>query len=108
MAVPGDGFEIIRLRSGGTVCVSVVGELDSATAPRLREQLEREKHEDVDALLVVDLRRLDFIDSSGLQLLVWACEEHGRRLQIVLGSAAGRLVDLTCLRDQLPVLDEFP
>ena len=49
--------------------VAVVGELDAATAPRLREVLL----EVVDAggvELVVDFTRLDFIDSTGLGVLV--------------------------------------
>lgn len=108
MTVPRDGFQITRSRSGGTVCASVAGELDLATAPRWRERLKREKHEDIDALLLVDSRRLDFFYSSGLHLPVWAHEEHGRRLHIVLGSAAGRFVDLKCLRHQLPILDDSP
>jgi anti-anti-sigma factor len=102
---PGDGFAITRLRSGATVRVSVVGELDIATAPRLREQFEREKQEDLDAALLVDLQNVDFIDSGGLHLLQWAYDLHGNRLHIVLGTAAARLIDLTGLRDKLPIID---
>jgi anti-anti-sigma regulatory factor len=49
---------ITRLRSGDTVRVSVAGELDLASAPRLREQFEREKQEDLDAALLLNLTGL--------------------------------------------------
>ena len=51
--------------------MSVVGELDVATAPALREQLYRV----IDAgpgRVVVDLAEMDFIDSTGLGVLVGA------------------------------------
>jgi len=105
VAGPGDGFTITRLRSGDVVRVSVTGELDIATAPLLRKQFEREKQEDVDAALLVDLRELEFMDSSGLHLLEWAYSVHGERLRIVLGTAAARVVDAIALRDKLPIVD---
>jgi anti-anti-sigma factor len=106
VAIPVDGFTITRLRSGDTVLVSVTGELDIATAARLRERFEREKREDVDAALVVDLRNVSFIDCSGLHVREWARGLHGERLRIVLGDAAARLVDLTGLHDTLPTIDD--
>lgn len=105
MAGPGDGFTITRLRSGDIVRVSVVGALDIATAPLLRKQFECEKQEDIDAALLVDLRKLDFMDSCGLHLLEWAYSVHGERLRISLGTAAARLVDAVALRDKLPIVD---
>jgi anti-anti-sigma factor len=87
------------------VRVSVAGELDVATSPRLREQFEREKQEDIDAALLLDLRDVEFIDSSGLHVLQWAYDEHGQRLRIILGTAAARVVDLVGLRDMLPIVD---
>lgn len=49
--------------------ISVVGELDFATAPRLREQI-LELLKGGTTSLVIDLSRLDFVDSSGLGVLV--------------------------------------
>ena len=105
VVAPSDRFAITRLRSGDTVRVSVTGELDVATASLLREQFEREKQEDLDAALLVDLGDVRFIDSSGLHVLRWAYEQHGERLQIVLGNAASRLIDVTGFRDALPIID---
>jgi anti-sigma B factor antagonist len=55
------------------VRVAPVGELDIATAPTLEEQLQELRTSGFDHL-VVDLRQVAFLDSSGIRVLV---EEHG-------------------------------
>ena len=64
-----------------------------------------EKQEDLDAALLVDLRDVEFIDTSGLHVLQWAYDQHGEQLQIVLGDAASRLIDVAGFRDRLPIVD---
>jgi anti-sigma B factor antagonist len=57
--------------SGGETLVSVAGEVDVYTAPRLRDCLYdligQGKHD-----LVIDFAEMDFIDSTGLGVLVGA------------------------------------
>ena len=48
-----------------TVVVLVVGEVDLATSPQLRECLMA-----LDGVVVVDLRGVTFLDSSGLNALI--------------------------------------
>ncbi|MFF2654723.1 STAS domain-containing protein [Streptomyces sp. NPDC058045] len=75
-------------REGATAVVSVVGELDHHTADLLREPLE----ECLDAgfsRLVVDCSRLEFCDSTGLNVLL------GARLK---AEAAGGGVHLVAMR----------
>jgi anti-sigma B factor antagonist len=55
----------------GDTTVAVTGEVDLYTAPRLREQLD-EAIESGSQRLIVDLSELDFIDSTGLGVLVGA------------------------------------
>jgi hypothetical protein len=100
VAVPGEEFTIARLRSGDTV----TGELDIATVPLLSEQFEREKQEDLDAGLVVDLWKRVHRQQRP-HVLQWAYSEHGEWLRIVLGAAATRLVDVTGLRDGLAIIE---
>jgi len=56
-------------RSDGRVLVAVDGELDLATAPELRDVLVA-LSEDGDKEVTLDLTGLEFIDSTGLSVLV--------------------------------------
>jgi anti-sigma B factor antagonist len=62
-------------------------------------------------LVVVDLRELEFIDSTGLGVLVRAyvrSGEDGYRFGLVRGSGqVQRLLGLTGLADQLPIADSL-
>jgi anti-anti-sigma factor len=77
----------------------LAGELDLSSTPvleqRLREALDSGRQ------LVVDLRNLDFMDSTGLTLLVrWArgAEQDGYELALVRGEPrVHRLFELTGL-----------
>ena len=55
-------------RSGPAACVSAAGEVDSTSAPVLRQQLEAMLDGDVREL-TVDLGRVTFLDSAGLCVL---------------------------------------
>ena len=76
---------------GGWVVLSVSGEVDVATAPRLRERL-------VDLVtegnhrIVVDLENVDFLDSTGLGVLVGA-------LKRVRGE--GGSLDIVCTHERI-------
>lgn len=70
-----DGFAVISLR----------GEVDLATAPRFRERLI-ELVNDGERQVVVDLDQVDFLDSTGLGVLVGGVKRlrsHGGELTIV-------------------------
>lgn len=60
---------VTRSRSDGCELLTVEGELDIATAPRMIAALN-EAFTDIDAPLVVDLSRVGFMDSTGLALLM--------------------------------------
>lgn len=91
----------VRTEPGGTV-VTVSGELDVASNQVLERTLARLREVD---LVVVDLRRLTFIDSTGLGVLVRAhqlAREQGRRLGFVRGDGqVNRLLSLTGLDTEL-------
>lgn len=75
-------FSCRRLAAGSAVRVAVAGELDILTVPRLDRELRRAEA-DADSV-ILDLRELEFVDSSGGHLLVAA----DRRIR----AAGGRLV----------------
>ena len=80
-----DGFAIDVSEGDGVVRVALQGELDQSSAPRLQQQLlELESHHP--GVLLIDLRGLSFMDSSGLQQLFEASRRartEGRRLVLV-------------------------
>lgn len=88
--------------------LSVSGELDLASSPMLDQELARLAAAEP-ALLVLDLRGLAFMDSTGLSVLVRAhhhAEQAGRRLVLVRGGPqVQRLLNLTGLADRLPIVD---
>jgi anti-sigma B factor antagonist len=67
----GPPFGVTVRHVRGRVVVELAGELDLATAPRLRDRLAvlSEAGEDQ---ITIDLTHLDFIDSTGLSVLVMA------------------------------------
>jgi anti-anti-sigma factor len=104
--------EILHLDSedrDGLVQIALRGELDLSSAAKLQEELRR-----VEAtsppVLVLDLSKLVFLDSTGLRCLVTADErarEAGRRLVIVRGpDPVQRVFAITRLEERLEMVDD--
>lgn len=78
------GFEVTITLSDTEAVVRLQGELDVATAPLLRDQLHGLSRDGV-RTVAVDLAELDFIDSTGLAVLIGALKhlrEHGGDLTL--------------------------
>jgi anti-anti-sigma factor len=93
---------------GATARIVPSGELDMATVGTLEERF-REAHETGFRRLVVDLRELDFMDSTGLTLLTrWTlgAERDGYDFAVIPGSErVRRLFELTGLTSHFTFLD---
>lgn len=91
----------------GTIRLALVGELDLATMDLLEQDLDQATA--TEKRLVLDLRRLQFIDSSGLHALLRIdrrLTEAGGKLTIVRGPrAVERLFRLTGLDTRLRMVD---
>ena len=95
-----------RRRDGGRQTLVLEGELDLVTAPDLEDT--------VAALclggarqLVLDMRRVAFIDSSGLRTILASmdmCAQNGCEFLLIPGNGAClRLFELTGMIDDLPL-----
>jgi anti-sigma B factor antagonist len=93
----------------GQTRVVLVGELDIATTQELENELTAIEA-DSPGVLVLDMRRVEFVDSTGLRALIAADERarsEGRRLAIVQGpNAVERLLSVTQLDQRLDVVDD--
>jgi anti-sigma B factor antagonist len=101
-------FRLEVREAGAATVIAVSGELDLASSPALQEELERATASGT-PMLIIDLRELDFMDSTGLSVLVRAhqrIEEQGRQLAMVRGpQQVQRLLSLTGVADRLTLVD---
>jgi anti-sigma B factor antagonist len=93
---------------GGLHTVTVHGELDQGTAPELRGALGSVLGESNDSVLV-DLSKCEFIDSTGLSLLVEAkrkLDEEKRAFGVCCPDAdVRRLLELTGIDEAVGLFD---
>jgi anti-anti-sigma factor len=96
-------FRIEVSETGQRSVLRLLGELDLASAPSLEQELDGLGDR---SSVVVDMRWLEFIDSTGLGVLVKAHQRATESEQefAILSPEEGqvrRLLDLTGLRDRL-------
>ena len=102
-------LELETEQGDGRANLALRGELDISSAPVLEEALGR-LEADRPPVLVIDLRGLEFMDSTGLRTLVSAdqrARDAGRRLAIVRGpEAVDRIFNVTRLDERLELVDD--
>jgi anti-anti-sigma factor len=102
-------FDVTLSHTPGRATLTLVGELDLATTPRLNEYLTTlaRTHK---GLVVIDLRQLTFLDSTGVTALVTAdsyARRDGWNLAIVKGPPqVQRVLEICGLTEVLPLADE--
>lgn len=88
--------------------LSVSGELDLVSSPALEEALDRLSGLGQE-LVMLDLRPLEFMDSTGLHVLVKAqqrAHDAGQRFALIRGGEqVQRLLNLTGVAEQIKIVD---
>jgi anti-sigma B factor antagonist len=100
------------LSSAGDALISLSGELDLSGAPALDEEIGRLAARDDVRRVVLDLRSLAFLDSSGLRVVAIAARRlsgAGRELTLVRGpETVQRVFEITRMADQHDFDDSPP
>jgi anti-sigma B factor antagonist len=101
-------FRVDRRLERATSVIAVEGDIDLGTADAVREHVAAAQTEA--RHVVLDLRRVAFVDSSGIRLLIeaqLAADRDGFALTVVRGPApVQRLFDLSGLDDRLTLVDD--
>jgi anti-sigma B factor antagonist len=104
-----DAFDEGLRREPGRLVLRPRGELDIATVPRLRDAMAQRRG---DEALVLDLRDLAFLDTSGLQIVVEVSRRartEGFELTLVRGGhGVQRVFEIAGLTEMLPFADRAP
>lgn len=104
-------LEIAVSHANGARVVRLKGEFDLAGVPAFEREVGRDPgpHEKT---LVLDMRELTFLDSSGLRAVLMAdraVQADARRFVIVRGpERVNRVLELTGVEDRLELVDAFP
>ena len=97
------------LTSAGDAVIALTGELDLSGAAPLEEEIDRLAAEDGVRRVVLDLRELEFMDSSGLRLVALAERRLAaaeRDLVLVRGrEAVQRVFAITRMDEHLTFVD---
>lgn len=97
-------FRVGSTRDAGVFVIEIEGELDMSTAPQLERELAAPLSSPSSGL-VIDLSGCEFIDSTGIALLVKAWQRldgEGGFALCGVGNQVARVLDVTGLEDAIP------
>jgi anti-sigma B factor antagonist len=102
-------LEVETSEEEGLVRLALRGELDLSTVSKVEEELRRAEASEP-PLILLDLSGLNFLDSTGLRLIVTTdqrARDNGRRVAVVKGpDAVQRVFTITRLDERLEMLDQ--
>jgi anti-sigma B factor antagonist len=106
---PMANLDVQTIRNESVAVVAPTGELDISGASVLQAELDRLAGAEGLGAVVLDLRGLEFMDSSGLRLVVLAdmrARDTGRRFALVRGQeTVHRVFELTRMSERLDFVD---
>lgn len=101
-----DQLQIVVRQESDRVILALDGELDMATAEQLQHATDGL---DGQAMVVLDLEQLQFIDSTGLRSVLSVlehCRDHGQEFAVTRGSQqVQRLLGVTGVGKHLRIID---
>jgi anti-sigma B factor antagonist len=104
---PSDLFQMSEHREADRVVVALSGELDFGTASTVQQRLAELR--DAGQPVLLDLDALTFMDSTGIRLVLTACEDASRRawsFHVTRGSERVRhVLEAAQVIDRLPYGD---
>jgi anti-sigma B factor antagonist len=107
-----DRFQLAVEEQGCTMLLRPMGEFDSAAVGRVENALGRVFEVAATSRVVFDLRRLTFLDSSGLRTILRANERaRAGAFELVVvrpRGAANRVFTLTRIGEELRMVDDKP
>ncbi|HXP36152.1 MAG TPA: STAS domain-containing protein [Solirubrobacteraceae bacterium] len=107
--MPRTPFEINVVRDRESATVTLAGELDIATVPRVEEAIEATLTDELQ-VLTVDLSGLGFVDSSGLRLFIvldQRAAEQGWELRLLRPDAQVLTVfQVSGVEENLPFIED--
>jgi anti-anti-sigma factor len=102
-------LEIETQSRDGLAHVVLRGELDLSTVNKVQDELRRVQSE-TPPIVILDLSKLTFLDSTGLRCLVTAdqrARDAGRRVVLVRGpDPVQRVFSITRLEERLEMVDD--
>jgi anti-anti-sigma factor len=103
------GFDLLRERADASERVRLFGEMDLSVIGRVDREMREAEAGDADRI-VLDLGELEFLDASGIRLLLHLnarSESNGHRLRLMKARSphVQRVIELTGADDVLPFLD---
>jgi anti-sigma B factor antagonist len=103
----GELFEMAERTAGETTIVALMGELDFGTVGQVQARLAELR--DAGAPTLLDLDGLSFMDSTGIRLVLSACEDAERgdwSFRVTRGSErVRRVLEAAAVIDRLPYAD---
>ncbi len=103
-------LKIDMKHSHNVLVVRLIGELDHHTAEKVREQIEKELAKDIYYHLVLNLKQLDFMDSSGLGMILGRYKKvsqlGGKMVICSVQPSIYRLMEMSGLFKILPMFED--
>lgn len=105
--LPDDDLHVDQRVEGTAVVVRAAGDVDMATAPVLAKELAHAAETDTPpALIVADLREVQFFDSSGVGTLILThqqCQKRNITLRVVAGPSLTKRLNASGLAGYLTI-----